>query len=623
MIRGEPSLAHEGALRRVTPEDGVFQDDAIAFALPVLDNDDDNHHHHPDEEYNNNSFWDADNDDDDDYASSSSRTYELQFTRTDFEFAQRLFAILDTENQGSVSQRAVHEFTTLRCPVFWRRDEDLQKLSPQPSVDNNNNNNNNATATEQEHDNVNTSPTFQEIWNSVISCAVKKNKRNTNSHNTSSSSVSTLGTSRASISSSTTTTRLGVEGWLVFCRFIALAQYLEAKRRFSARHLQQTMRHRNAPRGSEMVVVDVPPPQPPAALTVAALRECEARAGGPLPVPELDLDHSLVAVQDAGCVRRHWPRQSGRDSTAASMAMTTTLPVTTGRGTVHVQLIGVGPLGRFKASSGTTNASAPLYASSHTNALDFAISYVKDPGIASSTTTTTSDDNSIVMVRRSMADLKWLDDSFRSQKVLGGTLFGRILPAFPSTLGKSPGLRDDASSLSLSSTSTMLKQQTVKVAKKSVGKIRNAAKSLWGTTMQAGSYAGQMMIMAGSAAAAAGGSSTATNNGPVSHVIVDDALSVDSGSTSSGGTAAATSVSSSVSKRTSTSSSSSNNKNHSKPPRRKQNTTSSSWDSSNFYNPQAPAAKARQVERYLNYLLEHPALSTSFPLNTILMVSAH
>ena len=45
MIRGEPSLAHEGALRRVTPEDGVFQDDAIAFALPVLDNDDDYHHH--------------------------------------------------------------------------------------------------------------------------------------------------------------------------------------------------------------------------------------------------------------------------------------------------------------------------------------------------------------------------------------------------------------------------------------------------------------------------------------------------------------------------------------------------------------------------------------------------
>lgn len=40
-----------------------------------------------------------------------------------------------------------------------------------------------------------------------------------------------------------------------------------------------------------------------------------------------------------------------------------------------------------------------------------------------------------------------------------------------------------------------------------------------------------------------------------------------------------------------------------------------------YYNPNSPAGKARQLERYLNYLLEHPALSTSFPLNTILRVS--
>ena len=39
-----------------------------------------------------------------------------------------------------------------------------------------------------------------------------------------------------------------------------------------------------------------------------------------------------------------------------------------------------------------------------------------------------------------------------------------------------------------------------------------------------------------------------------------------------------------------------------------------------YYNPNSPAGKARQLERYLNYLLEHPALSTSFPLNTILKV---
>jgi hypothetical protein len=32
--------------------------------------------------------------------------------------------------------------------------------------------------------------------------------------------------------------------------------------------------------------------------------------------------------------------------------------------------------------------------------------------------------------------------------------------------------------------------------------------------------------------------------------------------------------------------------------------------------------KAKQIERYLNYLLEHPALCTSFPLNVILKVRA-
>jgi len=40
-----------------------------------------------------------------------------------------------------------------------------------------------------------------------------------------------------------------------------------------------------------------------------------------------------------------------------------------------------------------------------------------------------------------------------------------------------------------------------------------------------------------------------------------------------------------------------------------------------YYNPNSRVGKARHLERYLNYLLEHPALSTSFPLNTILKAS--
>ena len=234
-----PRLPHEGELRRQAEDD--------SFVLPILQQ----------RQATTGSS-----------SSFNDHTYELHFDRTNFEFAQRLFAILDTENQGFLSKTAVHEFTTLRCPVFFRRDEDLIQATRSTTTTTLMTNPSTATNTTTTSGSTN-SPTFDEIWNVVVNCA--NNVNNNNYCNN--SQVSSL----------------GVEGWLVFCRFIALAQYLEAKRRFSARHLQQTMRHRNSPRGSEVVVVDVPPPQPPAPLTVQALVECDSL----LSVPELDLDHSL------------------------------------------------------------------------------------------------------------------------------------------------------------------------------------------------------------------------------------------------------------------------------------------------------------------------------------------
>ena len=159
--------------------------------------------------------------------------HELVYTSRDFRFAQRLFAILDTESRGLIDRNTVKDFVTLRCPVFWRRDDDLKKLN-------------------LANDDC-SSPTFDEIWSSVISCARSPVKKQVSYE-------------------------VGVEGWMVFCRFIALAQYLEAKRRFSARHLQQTMRHRNGPRGSELVMVEVPPPEPPAALTAFQLANYESKS---------------------------------------------------------------------------------------------------------------------------------------------------------------------------------------------------------------------------------------------------------------------------------------------------------------------------------------------------------
>lgn len=388
------------------------------------------------------------------YVPETSSMHTLELTRHDWEFAQRVFAILDSESRGSIERDAIREFVILRCPVFWRRDDDLRRLGLSHS----------------------SSPTFDEIWQSVAKC----------------STTTTMPQDKSQMDDC----QLGVEGWIVFCRFIALAQYLEAKRRFSARHLQQTMRHRNSPQGSEVVVVDVPPLEPPAPLTPEQLAAYEQKNQSTLPVPELDLDHSLVAAHDTA--KRH--------------------PVVGARGIVKISLFGAS----FASNSSTAN-------------LEFALSYFKSFEVEEP-----------IVVRRSMADMKWLDDTFTSHRVSGGTLCGRILPPFP---GSDGGML----SAHFPSEETVLKTTNgaIAVATAGVGRIREAAKSWFGTYGSIDSQESQKA------------KNTATRK--KSHLSF--ALPEQ------------------------------------------------------YYNPNSPEAKARHLERYLNYLLEHPALSTSFPLNTILQVS--
>jgi hypothetical protein len=390
-------------------------------------------------------------------------THELQFLRNDFDFSLRLFAIMDTDSRGQLTKATVKEFVTLRCPVFWRRDDDLRSMG-EPS----------------------TSPTFEEVWTGVAT-----------------SSASFLIDDTDDLDS----VELGVEGWMVFCRFIALAQYLEAKRRFSGRHLQQTMRHRNSPRGSEVVVVDVPPPAPPLPLSATQLAQYERESHQCLPLPELDLDHSLLAAHDV--LRRR------KD-------------VTVGRGRVKIDLFGSSP---FPPASG----------SSH-NAVEFCLTYYRDVEEGRMTDP--------ISVRRSMKDMKWLNETLVSHKTLGGTLCGRILPPFPGTVLASQFHHDDSS---LGSTGDAI----AAAANAGVGMIKEGIKSLWGMSYLTSS----------------------TKSAPMS---------------------AGERVSPASSKPAKT----------------------SFMLPESYYNPNSPACKARQVERYLNYLLEHPALSTSFPLNTILKVSA-
>ncbi|VEU34317.1 unnamed protein product [Pseudo-nitzschia multistriata] len=428
---------------------------------------------------------------------SSPSTHELVFLRKDFEFSLRLFHIMDTESSGLIVKATVEEFMALRCPVFWRRDEDLQHGGR-------------ATDSSVNRGGTPSSPTFEEVWNAVVCCS----------------------TSQCAPDGGEP--MLGVEGWMVFCRFIALAQYLEAKRRFSGRHLQQTMRHRNAPRGSELVVVNVPPVAPPIRLTARELAKYERDTQTRLPLPELDLDHSLLAAHDV--LRRRRKQTHGEYAVGDR---------------VKIELFGQSPLLL------SSNAS-----SSSSKGLEFCLTLLRSrdrrEGMILEDEATT--------VRRSVTDIKWLHDTFVSHKALGGTLCGRILPPFPGNQ-----LEDETS---VFPTTT-------------------------GGAIAAATHAGKEFAHAGVGIAAAGVG-----------MLTEGFRSLWSGY---GSTADGLLLSSSTSsKKHPTESSLSKTKSN---PASIRNTMKT------YYNPNSPIGKARHLERYLNYLLEHPALSTSFPLNTILKAS--
>ena len=468
-----PQIPHSGALARV--EGGTTGDDDIHYVLTIRvnntteqDGDDDENEILEEER-----LFESDNESDGDEAEGtnnnapslkkSASDHDLIFQRHDFDFAVRLFAIMDTESKCQISRATVKEFVTLRCPVFWRRDIDLRKAQSRSVASSSSS----------------SSPTFDEVWKAVVTCSKTGHMLDPEDDEEELNAV-----------------EIGLEAWMVFCRFIALAQYLEAKRRFSGRHLQQTMRQRNAARGSEMVVVDVPPPAPPVALSPQQLAQYE-REGRCLPSPELDLDHSLLAAHDVLKRKKtSWTTQ----------------------GRVKVDLFG-----------GT---------SSKSSSPDFCITYARDME-------EDADDN--VTVRRSIADMKWLNDTFVSHKTLGGTLCGRILPPFPGS-----GSRTLASHFHSEDPSQSTSETAIAAASAGVGIIKDGIKSLWGT------------------------------------------YSKKSGSSSS-------------SKKGGSSGKSSSSKSLALP--------------ESYYNPSSAEGKARHLERYLNYLLEHPALSTSFPLNTILKVS--
>lgn len=472
-------------------------------------------------------------------------THELHFKSEQFSFMENIFAILDTESTGIVNKATLQEFVMLRCPVFKRRDSDI--LQYQKNRDNWKTTGN-FSCDAAPHDHVHDGDisrtnseflSFEQVWKAVISCALET----TSSFDYRIDTIDTI----------------GIEAWMIFCRFISLAQYLDAKRRFSGRHLQ-TLQNRQGSgndleeedQEQELIIVDLPPLEKPSPLDVYALLDYEyaTRDKGGIPLPELDLDHSYISLHDESKkLRMKEVELDGSTRRDQNYAM----PV------VEVSVFG------NENDIHVGNYSPP-------NELEFIIRFAPS-----------NDDmrnfENVVVVKRSFKDLEWLHRTFESHKNLGGTLCGRILPPFPSKIiPTSRGVEDSGygTGSSLGSIANSSNRTAVAVASAGVGMVSSAAKTaktlFWG-----------------------GLSSSKSISTPVVSVVKKAMKSRGLGSPSSSTTSKVvpTALKSSYSKQNSFLKKSTN----------------------------TAGSKARQLERYLNYLLGHPALSTSFPLNLILKVS--
>ena len=409
---------------------------------------------------------------------------ELQFDRKEYDVLVRLFSILDSESRGGVEKEAVREFVGLRCPVFRRRDRTLRKFGRSTT-------------------------TFDEAWDAVMECS-----------SSSSSSSSSTSDAQECVPDDMAQLELGLEGWMVLCRLIALAQYQEAKRRFSERHSQQTMRHKAG--GTEVVLVDVLPPDPPEPLHSSGLAQHQAESTTPLTLPEMDLDHCLLSAHDISAEQE---LRRGK------------------RARVEVKVFGTTKVGaKGGASALLASVSTSSSPSAKSSRLEFVVTFYP-----------IGDGSSPIVVRRSFTDMMWLNETFALHKKPGGTLCGRILPPFPCA-SRSAESSDEGKSSITGSVVAAGSSAAVAAASAGVGMITSVAKSA--------------KSLLGSYVSSSSGKST-------------DAVGPGGGKTGrSGGWSYG-----------------------------RENTTISATD------------KAGQVERYLNYLLEHPALCTSFPLNVILKVS--
>ncbi len=399
--------------------------------------------------------------------------YQIIFSRQQYEFCTRIFALLDTDSQSHIGPECIRNFLYLHCPVIRRRDGAIAMLNKGQEMYKNNS--------------IISSPTVDEIWNIVASCDPKY-RRN----------------------AADEITRIGIEGWMILCRLLALVYEQESQRRFSSRHLQQMMRHKHGSGGmgrSVVVVVDNPPPGPPAPISIEALMQAERERGRistteciqgwqfcPLSMPELDLDH--------------WLLPTVKDTVLSTMYQS--------KGRISIEPF----------SSSTEGG--------------FILRFERNGDHSKQS----------IVARRSYADFEWLNQILISHKRPGhGHLCGRILPPFPtkkavfvvSNTAANQDLQKEVGDMAISA------------AKSGVGILTSVAKSLWGSV--------------------AGTTTTSPEHHP-----------------QSGTTGVVESIVPSI------------------------------WAESPK-DSDVPIDVANAIERYLNYLCENEAFTTSFPLNAILQGS--
>mmetsp|Transcript_10785 Transcript_10785/g.12489 ORF Transcript_10785/g.12489 Transcript_10785/m.12489 type:complete len:1540 (-) Transcript_10785:2-4621(-) len=486
------------------------------------------------------------------------------------------------------------------------------------------------------------SQTFEEVWNAVIECCLGE---------------PTL--------PSPSTSYIGIEAWMVFCRFISLAQYQDAKRRFSARHVQQTMPQKNSSSHSgssnnsgmggsncssncstgsynggghslvkssssnEVILIDVPPLEPPVEINVQNLILYEqmmmiqnsqshtatttTTSDGKhsindenigIALPELDLDHSHLSLHD-----------NGKQNTMSKVSSTNKQSVQislfshgVSSSTSNNIIGGTGSSCGVGITSSSTTASS-LSSSSQSENLEFVIRYSadghnheinNDSGSSNRNTSSSSSNDNIIAVRRSFADMSWLHDTFTSQKQLGGTLCGRILPPFPST---NVGSFSKSSSKKTSSDyyddeKNTTSSTAISVASASAVMVSSAAKS-------AKSFLGRLSL-----------STSSSPTMPSTSLKVSSTLS-----SSKSGKTSRSKGGQPVSSTSSASASTASDRNALLTTRKYSNSARRRYTMAMDSFMDTSECKSKQLEKYINYMLDHPAMSTSFPLNVILKAS--